>query len=125
MVIMNPPFTRWEERIPESEREKLVKLLGNVVSGGRIGYWEFFFVAADNVIKPGGRLAAVTPEEFFSGRTARSVREYLISKRGYALRYVVRSAVETAFSEGAHYRAREGRQPNQRLPGLHNTEEKN
>ncbi|WP_054856958.1 SAM-dependent methyltransferase [Vulcanisaeta sp. JCM 16159] len=104
VVIMNPPFTRWEERIPEREKGKLMRMLGNIISGGRIGYWAFFFVASDNVIRPGGKIAAVTPEEFFSGRTAISVREYLLGKRGYALRYVVRSAVETAFSEGAHYR---------------------
>ncbi|WP_054853789.1 N-6 DNA methylase [Vulcanisaeta distributa] len=105
VVIMNPPFTRWEERIPEREKGKLVRMLGNIISGGRIGYWAFFFAASDNVIRPGGKIAAVTPEEFFSGRTAISVREYLLGRRGgYALRYVVRSAVETAFSEGAHYR---------------------
>jgi len=117
VIIMNPPFVR-RERIPPDERNKLDRWLGNIVRG-KVGYWAYFFVAADNVIKPGGRLAAVTPEEFFAGKAAESVRRYLffgeeydersrtyIKKynRVYVPRIIIRSGVEIAFSEGAHYR---------------------
>ncbi|MEM2507023.1 MAG: N-6 DNA methylase [Nitrososphaeria archaeon] len=104
IVIMNPPFTR-RERIPERERERLDKLLGDIVKG-KVGYSLYFFAAADNVIKFGGKLAAVTPEEFFAGGSAESVRRFLFSEKNriYVPRYVIRSAAEIAFSEGAHYR---------------------
>jgi hypothetical protein len=117
VVIMNPPFTR-RERIPEAERERLDKLLGGIVRG-KVGYWAYFFTSADNVIKINGTLAAVTPEEFFAGRSAESVRRWLLHgevydakekehikriQRVYLPKYVIRSAAEIAFSEGAHYR---------------------
>jgi len=117
LVIMNPPFTR-RERIPEKERERIDKLLGKIVRG-KVGYWAYFFVAADNVIKLGGKLAAVTPEEFFAGKAAESIRRYLFLgevfnerdmryekkyHRVYVPRVIVRSGVEVAFSEGAKYR---------------------
>jgi len=115
VVIMNPPFTR-RERTPKNERERLEKMLGKVVKG-KVGYWAYFFAVADNVIKLGGRLAAVTPEEFFVGSSAESIRRYLlkgeVSKdskwikvlyRIYAPQVIIKSAVEVAFSEGAHYR---------------------
>jgi predicted RNA methylase len=115
VVIMNPPFTR-RERIPKDERERLEKMLGKFVKG-KVGYWAYFFASADNVIKLGGRLAAVTPEEFFFGSSAESVRRYLlkgeISKDGkwvkelprvYVPQVIIKSAVEVAFSEGAFYR---------------------
>jgi hypothetical protein len=115
-VIMNPPFTR-RERIPPSEREKLDKILGNIVKG-KVGYWAYFFAASDNVIKPGGKLASVTPEEFFGGGSAESIRRYLLkgevmSKNGrwhktlsrtYVPQIILKSSVDVAFSEGAHYR---------------------
>jgi tRNA G10 N-methylase Trm11 len=115
VVIMNPPFTR-RERIPKDEREKLEKMLGKIVKG-KAGYWAYFFASADNVIKLGGKLAAVMPEEFFVGSSAESVRRYLlkgeISKdskwvkelpRVYIPQAIIKSAVEVAFSEGALYR---------------------
>jgi len=104
IVIMNPPFTR-RERIPKREREKLDQLLGNIVKG-KVGYSLYFFASADNVIKPGGKLAAVTPEEFFAGGSAESVRRFLFlgKDRIYVPRYIIRSIAEIAFSEGAHYR---------------------
>ncbi len=115
VVIMNPPFTR-RERIPESERKRLSKMLGDIVKG-KVGYWAYFFVAADNVIRPGGRLAAVTPEEFFVGGSAESVRRYLfkgeiskddrwvkVANRTYIPQIIIKSAVDVAFSEQAHYR---------------------
>jgi predicted RNA methylase len=117
VVIMNPPFTR-RERIPEAERNNLEKMLGELIRG-KVGYWAYFFAAADNIIKLNGKLASVTPEEFFAGASAESVRRFLflgevydrksnayIKKynRVYVPRVLVRSSVEIAFSEGAHYR---------------------
>jgi predicted RNA methylase len=115
VVIMNPPFTR-RENIPESERKKLSKMLGGIVKG-KVGYWAYFFVAADNVIRLGGRLAAVTPEEFFVGGNAESVRRYLfkgevsrdskwvkVVNRVYIPQVIIKSAVDIAFSEQALYR---------------------
>jgi type I restriction-modification system DNA methylase subunit len=99
VVIMNPPFTR-RERIPV-KKEDLEKLMPEVK--GKTGYWAYFVVAADKVLKENGTLAIVIPEEFFVGRSAQSVREYLFSK-GYQVHYVIRSSKEIAFSEGAHYR---------------------
>ena len=99
VVIMNPPFTR-RERIPD-EINKLGKLVPEV--RGKTGYWAYFVVPSDNVLKREGILAVVIPEEFFVGGSAQSVRKYLFD-RGYSLRYILRSAVEVAFSEAAHYR---------------------
>jgi len=106
VVIMNPPFTR-RERIPAKERSKLGRIFGSIISG-KVGYWAYFFVAADNVIKPYGKLATVAPEEFFAGRSAESLRRYMLlgerAKYRYRLKYVVKSIAEVAFSEGALYR---------------------
>jgi type I restriction-modification system DNA methylase subunit len=99
VVIMNPPFTR-RERIPD-EISKLEKLVPEV--RGKTGYWAYFVVPADNLLKEGGVLAVVIPEEFFVGRSAKSVRNYLYV-HGYTLEYLIRSAAEVAFSEAAHYR---------------------
>jgi|GEM_PF-572935 len=114
LVIMNPPFTR-RERIPKRERNKLDKLLGEIVKG-KVGYWAYFFAASDNVIKLGGKLASVTPEEFFTGSSAESVRRYLlgevvqkgnninVTNRIYIPEYIVKLTSDIAFSEGALYK---------------------
>jgi len=99
VVIMNPPFTR-RERIPD-EISKLQKILPEVK--GKTGYWAYFIIAADRVLKPKGVLAVVMPEEFFVGRSAESVRKFLFNRR-YAIQYVIRTATEAAFSESALYR---------------------
>lgn len=99
VVIMNPPFTR-RERIP-ARKEDLEKLIPEVK--GKTGYWAYFVVAADKLLKEDGTLAMVIPEEFFAGGAAKSVREYLLQK-GYQIKYIVRSTVELAFSESALHR---------------------
>nr|MDO8100183.1 N-6 DNA methylase [Candidatus Njordarchaeota archaeon] len=63
VVIMNPPFTR-RERIP-AEKEKLEELVPLVK--GKTGYWAYFVLGADNVLKQNGIMALVVPEEFFAG----------------------------------------------------------
>jgi type I restriction-modification system DNA methylase subunit len=99
VVIMNPPFTR-RERIP-AKKEDLEKLVPEVK--GKTGYWAYFVVAADKLLKENGTLAVVIPEEFFAGGAAKSVRNYLLSKE-YQIKFIVRSTVELAFSESALYR---------------------
>ena len=100
VVIMNPPFTR-RERIP-AKTEELERLVPEVK--GKTGYWAYFVVAADKLLKEDGTLAMVIPEEFFAGGgAAKSVREYLLHK-GYQIKYIVRSTAELAFSESALYR---------------------
>lgn len=117
VVIMNPPFTR-RERIPDLERSNLERMFANIVRG-KTGYSAYFFAAADRVVKESGRIAAVTPEEFFAGAAAECVRRYLFLgeeydattkkykkklDRKYRLRYVMRSGAEVSFSEQALYR---------------------
>ena len=107
LVIMNPPFTAWK-RIPEKERTALREFHGDVIKGD-VGYWAYFFLAADNVIRPDERLAAVTPKEFFAGESAGSLRARMLLGEGgekcaYIPMIVVKSAGEVAFSEGALYR---------------------
>jgi type I restriction-modification system DNA methylase subunit len=100
VVIMNPPFTR-RERIP-AKKEDLENLVPEV--RGKTGYWAYFVVAADKLLKENGSLAIVIPEEFFVGKSAQSIREYLFHQKGYQIKYIVRTAAEVAFSESAHYR---------------------
>jgi 16S rRNA G966 N2-methylase RsmD len=98
VVIMNPPFTR-RERIPV-KKEELEKLVPEVK--GKTGYWAYFIIAADKLLKENGTLAIVIPEEFFVGRGAQCVRDYIFNR--YCPVYVIRSCVEIAFSESALYR---------------------
>jgi len=98
VVIMNPPFTR-RERIP-AKKEDLEKLVPEVK--GKTGYWAYFVVAVDKLLKEHGTLAIVIPEEFFVGRGAQCVRDYIFNR--YCPVYVIRSCVEIAFSESALYR---------------------
>jgi len=100
IIIMNPPFTR-RERIP-AKKEDLDNFVPEVK--GKTGYWAYFVVAADKLLKKNGVLAVVIPEEFFVGKSAQSVRKYLFEENEYSVRYVLRSAAEVAFSESAHYR---------------------
>jgi 16S rRNA G966 N2-methylase RsmD len=99
VVIMNPPFTR-RERIP-AKKEDLERLVPEVT--GKTGYWAYFLPTSEKLLKENGTLAIVIPEEFFVGKSAQSIREYLLEK-GYAIKYILRSAAEVAFSESAHYR---------------------
>jgi type I restriction-modification system DNA methylase subunit len=99
VVIMNPPFTR-RERIP-AKKEDLERLVPEVK--GKTGYWAYFLPTSEKLLAENGILAVVIPEEFFVGKSAKSVRKYLF-ENGYAIKYIARSAVEVAFSESAHYR---------------------
>jgi len=124
VVIMNPPFTRRERLSEIGELNRLENLFSHAFEGevirGKVGYWAYFVAAADNMIKLGGKLAMVTPEEFFAGGDAESLRRFIFlnevfrkgkgfvseggSRREYTIKYIIRSGKEMAFSEGASYR---------------------
>jgi hypothetical protein len=123
LLIMNPPFTRRERLTEVGEISRLEGLFHDAFTGsvirGKVGYWAYFMVAADRMIKLNGKLAMVTPEEFFAGGSAESLRRFLFfnetfrdgkyrrlgtSPRSYEIDCVVRSGKEVAFSETALYR---------------------
>jgi len=123
LVIMNPPFTRRERLSEVGEINRLEKLFHDAFEGevirGKVGYWAYFMAAADGMLKPDGKLAMVTPEEFFAGGSAESLRRFLFfnetfkegeyrhrkkPSRTYVIDCVVRSGKEVAFSETALYR---------------------
>lgn len=123
LVIMNPPFTRRERLTEVGEITRLEKLFHDAFSGdvirGKVGYWAYFMAAADRMIKPDGKLAMVTPEEFFAGSSAEGLRRFLFfnetfregkfrklksPSRSYAIDCVIRSGKDVAFSETALYR---------------------
>ncbi len=101
LVIMNPPFTRRERFINllRDEERNLLKRMQDVK--GKVGYWAYFVVASDKVLKDNGRIALVTPEGFFNWE-GESIRSFLLRK-GYGIRYIIKSHHEF-FSEQAAFR---------------------
>jgi len=98
LIIMNPPFT-------DSRRYVAGMLGGREKAFSEVqNYWAYFLSLADDMLRPGGRIAAVLPRLFFSGSKSCEVRDWLFSKRNYALVWVVRTTKEFAFSEAASFR---------------------
>jgi len=96
-VIMNPPFTRKELLKPEMKG-------GLYTEFGEQNYWAYFIRLADSLLGKGGKIAAVLPRDFFRGEYSRSVRDYLFRTSNYAIRYIVKSTKDYAFSENARFR---------------------
>ncbi len=101
LVIMNPPFTRRERFINllRDEEKELLRKMQDV--RGRVGYWAYFVVASDKILKKNGKIAFVAPEGFFNWE-GESVRSFLLNK-GYGIKYIVKSHLEF-FSEQAAFR---------------------
>jgi len=98
LIIMNPPFTDSRRYLPGmlGARENAFVEIQN--------YWAYFLSLADDMLQPGGRIAAVLPRLFFSGSKSSEVRKWLFHKHNYVLLWVVRTTKEFAFSEAASFR---------------------
>lgn len=98
IVLMNPPFTR-KQRLKAN-------MLGNYKSSfpQAQNYWAYFLALADNFLSIGGKIAAVLPRDFLSGGPSQAVRDWLLKKGHYRLRYLVKTVKEVAFSEAARFR---------------------
>lgn len=98
VVIMNPPYT---------DRGRLVDhMLGMRLNAfkERQNYWAYFLSFANDILAPGGIIAAVLPRLFLAGSTSREVRKWIFNQLGYELHYLVRTTKEFAFSESAAFR---------------------
>src|SRR5665213_1360356 len=98
VVIMNPPYT--------DQRYLTVEMLGTRASAfnDRQNYWAYFLSVADDLLAPGGIIAAVLPRLFLAGSTSKEVRQWIFNTRQYNLLYIVRTTKEFAFSEAAAFR---------------------
>lgn len=98
LIIMNPPFT--------DSRRFVAGMLGSreEAFSETQNYWAYFLALADDMLRPGGYIAAVLPRLFISGSKSREVREWLFSQREYSMLWVVRTTKEFAFSEAASFR---------------------
>ena len=98
IVIMNPPYTD-RRRIDEN-------MLGgkkNAFNKAQ-NYWAYFLKAADDLLTDKGRIAAVLPRLFLAGHYSQEVRNWLLENNRYSLKYIVKSGLDTSFSEDARFR---------------------
>ena len=101
LVIMNPPFTAWE-RMAVGYRNRIADRFSNgesrvATSGRKIGQHVYFLLIADNLLKDGGRIAAVLPLTTLGGHDYWPLVEYLL--RHYTVEYIVVGFGRTSFSE--------------------------
>jgi len=103
VVIMNPPFTRFQ-RIPPEYKQALLSRL-NEYSGlidPQMNYNSYFVLLADRFTKKGGRIALVLPSTILSKKSSRGVRELLASR--YVVEYLITTTQRSAFSEATRFR---------------------
>lgn len=105
LVIMNPPFTRFQ-RIPPSYKTKLSERFEEAkyqkCVHGQLGLHGYFLLLADRFLKEGGRLAAVLPVTTLSIKSFYDVQDLLL--RGYRIEYIFACGGRSAFSENTTLR---------------------
>lgn len=105
VVIMNPPFTRFQ-RIPPSFKKKLAERFGQAryreIIHGQLGLHGYFLLLADKFIAPGGRLAAVLPLTTISLEGFYGLIKLLLEN--YQIEHVIVSSGRAAFSENTSLR---------------------
>jgi hypothetical protein len=102
LVIMNPPFTSWNN-MAKAYRENLNMNFANErpeyrkILHMKTSQQVHFILLADRFLKPGGRLAAVLPLTTFTGHAFQPLVEYLLSH--YSVEFIVVGLGRCAFSE--------------------------
>lgn len=106
LVIMNPPFTRFQRiaGFGEEYTERLLKRFSayKELLDGRMGYYAYFLLVADKLLKDGGRVAAVLPNTMLRGHATEKLREFLVSN--YDLEYIIVREDKINFSEDTQFR---------------------
>ena len=90
LVIMNPPFTRYQN-IPPDYKEALAKRFSttryqNCLSG-QLGLHGYFLLLADRFLKDNGRIAAVLPITTLNAKGTLPFLEILLTD--YSIEYII------------------------------------
>lgn len=105
VVIMNPPFTRFQ-RIPPEYKKKLAERFSapryRDIIHGQMGLHGYFLLLADKMLKPGGRIAAVLPITTLSLKGFYDLLDLLT--RNYQIEHIIVSSGRSAFSENTSLR---------------------
>ncbi|MFZ2253522.1 MAG: N-6 DNA methylase, partial [Minisyncoccia bacterium] len=105
VVIMNPPFTRFQ-RIPKEYKKKLAERFSSLryknIVHGQMGLHGYFLLLADKLLAPGGRIAAVLPLTTISLEGFYGVVKLLLSD--YQIEHIIVSSGRAAFSENTSLR---------------------
>jgi type I restriction-modification system DNA methylase subunit len=100
LVIMNPPFTRFQ-RIPSAYKTLLVRRFSEAkykkCLHGQLGLHGYFLLLADRFIRNEGRLAAVLPITTLSAKGLYEVQD--IWFKNYSIEHLVVCEGRSAFSE--------------------------
>jgi hypothetical protein len=81
VVVGNPPYIRLQE-LPMSVRTNLAAGHFVTVSAGNFDLYFAFFEVGLDLLKPGGQLAYITPNTYFTTKTATPLRR-LLAETGY------------------------------------------
>lgn len=100
-VVMNPPFTRFQKisNFGEDYSKRLNKRLSeyhNLING-RMGYFAFFMLLSDRLLKDTGKVSAVLPNSFLIGKSMKDLRRYISEE--YDLKYIIVRDDKANFSE--------------------------
>lgn len=100
LVIMNPPFTRFQ-RIPAAHKTILMGRFSEAkykkCLHGQLGLHGYFLLLADRFIRNGGRLAAVLPITTLSAKGLYGVQD--IWFKNYSIEHLIVCEGRSAFSE--------------------------
>jgi len=105
LVIMNPPFTRFQ-RIPPDYKTKLRKRFTEAkyqkCVHGQLGLHGYFILLADRFLKNGGRLAAVLPVTTLSAKGFYKIHNMWLNN--YSIEHIIVCEGRSAFSENTSLR---------------------
>jgi type I restriction-modification system DNA methylase subunit len=105
VVIMNPPFTKFQ-RIPPSFKAKLAQRFSSAryrdIVHGQLGLHGYFLLLADKFLKEGGRLAAVLPLTTISLEGFYGLIKLYLNE--YQIEHIVVTTGRSAFSENTSLR---------------------
>ncbi len=105
LVIMNPPFTRYQ-RIPKTYKEVLARRFSeerySECLGGQLGLHGYFLLLADRFLSDGGRIAAVLPITTLSAKGTQGFLDILLNQ--YSIEHLIACEGRYAFSENTAVR---------------------
>lgn len=79
-IVSNPPYSRHHElsKLEKSRIKEIAQKESNLSLSGRSPMYLFFFIHAAQFLKPGGKMAFLTPSEFLETNYGDALKRFLI-----------------------------------------------